>query len=476
MAQATTADPLDALAQQHGAIVAQGADPLDALAAEHGAVLPDTNGDTVTGFLPNLLHGLNPLPMVAGAANAIAHPIDTINGMRQFSQAERDKADTAWNAGNYLSAMGHKVNANVPLIGPALAAGGEQISRGDISGAAGSATALAATLEAPSLIADIGVPALAKLSKNRAAANIGTDYVKARADIMKSIPPSSAAPYSPVDVDVARPFLEAAHKSSPITTTEAARDAADAAVGSIEHEIGGIIAQFPTDTIRTNPLAAARAAIARNSERTDAVATGMKELDGLGLDKPLTLAEADAKRRFLNAENKAVLNRNNYDVATARTVDPGFAAREAAANSLRDGVYGQLEVRGVDDVAGLRKAEGSLIKIRNAAQRQVFNGEKNVPGSAPDSATRKIAAMSIRATPLPALVTDPVARLVRPSLLTRDEMVARSFSKLFTESPLLPYAPPLAPAAGLLTAGARPMPPIPDASFARGVPAEYGAK
>jgi hypothetical protein len=68
-------------------------------------------------------------------------------------------------------------------------------------------------------------------------------------------------------------------------------------------------------------------------------------LADFNFDQPKTLAEADAIRSQLNAENKAVLKKNSYDVATALAADPGFAAREAAAESLRDGIYQRLEHR-----------------------------------------------------------------------------------------------------------------------------------
>jgi hypothetical protein len=76
-----------------------------------------------------------------------------------------------------------------------------------------------------------------------------------------------------------------------------------------------------------------------------------------------------------------VLANNKYDLATARETSPAFAAREIAAESLRNGIYDQLENYGIDGVRELRQDQGSLIKIRNAAHNQIFNEGRTVRGT-----------------------------------------------------------------------------------------------
>lgn len=242
----------------------------------------------------------------------------------------------------------------------------------------------------------------------------------------QAAPPSKSTPYTEDQFQRAMPFLEVEHAKTPIGSLADALAAADSQIGDIEQHIAGAVRQFPEARIRTRPLDAARAVLAP-AVRSDALAAGLAELQSLGLDQPLTLEHADAIRLQLNAENKGILRRNRYDVATARAVDPGFAAREAAARSLRDGIYTALEAQGFRGMRQLRLDEGAIIAVRNAIDRQIFNGEKTVAGSAPTGMVRKTAAVGVRLLPVPAMVTDPLARAIAPANRTRDALMARAF-------------------------------------------------
>ena len=203
---------------------------------------------------------------------------------------------------------------------------------------------------------------------------------KALSQLQAAIPPMKSSPYTPEDLQAARSYLEVEHAASPIKTPSDLVDAADSAIQKIEDHVGKLIQANPTDQISTNPIADVRGALS-GSVRKSFVADGLAELQDYGLDQPLSVQQADDIRWQLNQDNKAVLKRNNYDVATARATDPGFAAREAAAESLRNGIYGKLADRGMPDAQELRLDEGSLIKIRNAAQNQVLNADKSVSGT-----------------------------------------------------------------------------------------------
>lgn len=271
-------------------------------------------------------------------------------------------------------------------------------------------------------------------------------------DVMRAVPPNTSTPYAPADLLRARPYLEAEHGETPITSVEQLRDAADSSVAQIEDHIDQYIQQFGRDQLRTNPLAAVRSALGQ-SPRSDFVSRGMAALRSLNLDRPITLEDAERARLQLNYENRAVLQKNHYDLAVARAKDPAFAAREAAAASLREGIYDQLAARGVPGVADLRSDEGALLKIRNAAQRQIYSGEKVVPKSGGGPA-RQLAGTLTRLVPAPAVVTDPIAAFVRGQPLTRDEMVARAFGRgPFTAPPRYPAAPPPPSIRGLLGVG-----------------------
>lgn len=276
---------------------------------------------------------------------------------------------------------------------------------------------------------------------------------KAMSDLMAAIPPTKSAPYRPNDLQRARPYLESVHASDPITSVQTLREAADTAISEIETHISQYVSANKGHVIGSNPVQAATKAL-QDSPRTDALAAGLKELKSLNLDRPLTLPEADAARKQLNAENKGIQKRNNYDVATARQVDPGYAAREAAAAELREGIYSRLEGLGVPGVAELRRDEGALIAIRNAAERQIYAGEKTVAGTAP-TGVRKAIGAGIRAASVAAGSTalgtpgavagstlgDTLARAAVGSGMTRDAMIERAFQRALTKGPSYPSVP-----------------------------------
>lgn len=260
-------------------------------------------------------------------------------------------------------------------------------------------------------------------------------------NFQRSMPATKSAPYTRADYDAARSYLENEHAETNIDGVEGARDAADASIGKIEDAVSARIAKAPGLQITTNPLADARAALSQSPRGQQFVDSGLKDLDGLGLDQPLTVADADKVRLQLNQENRAVLKKNNYDVASARATDPGFAAREAAAESLRNGIYGNFP-----DLQGLRLDEGSLIKVRNAAQNQIFNGEKQVGGTAPGGAISRAInrAAGIAGGSLGYGVGGPVggavgaegasvaAEALSPKNLTRNELAVKSFDQPVT--------------------------------------------
>lgn len=286
------------------------------------------------------------------------------------------------------------------------------------------------------------------------------------ADFKNAIPPSKTAPYEDTDVHAARPYLEAEHKLDAIDDPVALRNAADSAVGKIEGRIASEIKSRPTTTISTNPLYEAQQAL-RGSVRTDFFEAGMKELENYPLgwqraggvqDPPLTLQKADDIRWQLNQDNKAVLARNNYDLATARATDPGFAAREAVSESLRNGVYDKLGQMGFKEARQLRLDEGSLLKIRNASLKQEFNGEKAVRQTGTSSPARKATATVAKKAAVGAgagigahlggtpgavvgaeagsAVGDMAARAIAPGPMTRNALLDRSFRP--TPTPINP--------------------------------------
>lgn len=328
-----------------------------------------------------------------------------------------------------------------------------------------SASALGATPDQATLAGDVGAfaggvggskigEAFNSARLSWAATRRTAQGAQSSLQLRQAVPPTKSAPYTTDQFQRAMPYFDLEHGQTPITSVQGLREAADNAVSGIEAHIEGLVQVNPTDTIRTNPIAAVKARLSQ-SVRGDAMSQGLKELSDLNLDQPITVVDAERIRKQLNAENTAILRKNSYDVATARAADPGFAAREAAVQSLRDGIYQQLEDRGVQGVRQLRQDEGAVIAMRRAIERQIFAGDKAVPRSAPISLPRQLAATGLRLTPTPAVIADPVARLLVPKNLTRDALVEKAFQSR------VPGAVPNVPMArGTVVSGSEPVPPV----------------
>jgi hypothetical protein len=408
-----------------------------------------------TGFMANLLHKINPIPMVEGAASMLMHPLDAINAQRAFSSDERAKADEAWNSGKYLSAIGHKVNA-VPLLGPAFAEGGEQISRGDYSGAAGSVLGLAATIEGPKVLKDFAAPKLAKWSTTRKAASMGKDYLRSTRDTMAALGVNAD------DVNAARPFLEDVHEQGvPIVGKEASGGAADQlviaaniAVKKIEDHVSSVIQQFP-DAVAPASDTAIMARVAKMPGFAESdYAAAQAVIAKYGLDKPKSLKEAEGLRQRLNAENRSTLEGTGVKQRTAVQTNAAYVARQEAANSLRDGIYNTLEKNGVEGIRDLRRGEGAVLRLRNAADplTRGLRSDSTVARTGETSLLRRTAqriapmvgagtgAAVSGGNPLVAAAGAEIARDVfggAAKNLSRNALLERAFSQRFTSPPVM---------------------------------------
>lgn len=294
-----------------------------------------------------------------------------------------------------------------------------------------------------------GLEGVKGVVQRRAAKQFATSADEAYTNFQKAIPATKSTPYTEADYVAAHPYLERQHISgTPIESVEGLRDAADTSIERIEGQVHQEILKDPTFTVVGNPLGDVRFQLLQSS-RASFMEEGLKSLDDFPqLTRDMTLSQADDIRKQLNAENKAVLRKNNYDISTAYMTDPAFAARQVAANSLRNMVYDALEKRGLPNARQLRLDEGSLIKVRNAAENQIFNAQKQVRATKP-SLGRKVAqkTMGIAGAMGGAAVGETVghpiagatighevgthaAQALAPEHLTRDELVARSFETM----------------------------------------------
>lgn len=377
--------------------------------------------------------------------------------------------------------------AQVPLLGPAYHATYRKVASGDYGGAAADVVTMMAGELAPRLpemartgagmvrdVADIArsagtgrpmAPArpmpprpapVAPMTRSQMVQNIREEGItrgvqQAEAQVRTALPPSKSAPWESADYQAAKPFFDHHVDSVGGSGVERFRDTADASLDGIEGHLREMIAANPQDRITTNPREAARASLAGSRAAVDSsfVEQGMQDLARFNLDNP-TVAEADAIRWKINQENKGVRLRNHYDQATARATDPAYAAREAAADSLREGVYGKLAKRDMPGAAELRQAEGSIIRLRNAAEKAIYTGDKPPAGSG-GGLTSKVIKMGARKA-LPGIVADAIV----PDPLTRNELLDQAMRIKGSARPAYPAIPAAPQPAGLLTEGARP--------------------
>lgn len=382
-------------------------------------------------------------------------------------------------AADVSTAFGHTVAGVTPVVGPVLARVAEDVGSGDEGRqdqAVGHVLSTAAMTVAPEMAAE-ALPAIKATMAARQAAQAPVRISRFSADLPTAIPPSNATPYSPIDTARAAPYLAAEHAATPVSTVQHVTEAADSAISQIEDHIGQYIAANPQLRLQTDPVAAAASKM--QSVRADFAALGQKELahyPGLANPNDLTLAQADEIRDQLNAENKVALKKNQYEVASALKTDPAFAARYYAAQALRDGIYDGLEAQGIQGVRELRLDEGSLIKIRNAAQRQYFAGQRKVGGTGANGPVAQLARRTVPAAtaaagaevagPAGAATGDILGRTVTnamlPGNLTRDALVEKAFNRLgLQKPPTYPSIPPTPIPAGLLTAPATPLGQVP---------------
>ena len=216
-------------------------------------------------------------------------------------------------------------------------------------------------------------------------------------DFKNAVPPSKSANYTEMDYQAARPYMDRANATgNPVDgSAQSVVDALDAKISENETKLARVIDANPTEVISTNPVDEVRQALAGNI-RQSFFQEGMKALEDYPVgfqrgsdplnpqnDPPLTLRRADDIRHQLNQDNRAAMKgKNNYDYANMMQTDPAFAARNAAAEALRNGIYDTLEKLGVKDAGQIRLDEGSMIKVRDAALRQLNKEQTTVKASA----------------------------------------------------------------------------------------------
>lgn len=118
------------------------------------AVEPTAEHGAVSRFVGNAAERLNPITMVKGVAQAVAHPLQTVDALIDASAQQYGKAGQAFGEGRLSEAAGHALAGTIPAIGPMAAEIGEQAAAGDVAGAAGALTGVLTPMAAARPIAN----------------------------------------------------------------------------------------------------------------------------------------------------------------------------------------------------------------------------------------------------------------------------------------------------------------------------------
>ncbi len=403
-----------------------------------------------------------------------------------------------------LSGATDKLLSKIPMLGPLVNGIAEKFESGDIEGGMTDLALLKAAEAAHAKLTGepTGTPSKIWSEKgNQFGEHVREAFTKteeiskkaneAKEDFQKAAPPSKAAPYDDNDYEIVRRTAEEGHKADKlkggegISGIETARDIVEDGRQSIEDKRSGAVKEHADRPITTNVYQDVAKALEQADNTTPGFRDeGMKVLEKHDF-KDATVSEADAIRKKLVADNRAIQEKNTWDVSTARQTDPTFAAREAAIDSLRKGIYGALDEAGVPGVYDLARDEAAHIRVRDAIERQLFNAEKTVRGTSGATPLRKITAQVAKAGATTAgtgigaavggvpgaiiggaaggVAGEGIARAILPPDMTRDALMARSFENPDLATPSGPTVPESqATPAGSATPGPElPPPPAP---------------
>jgi hypothetical protein len=99
-------------------------------------------------------HAADPGNLLRVAGQALAHPIDTVQGLGAAQQAPLLKAKASYDAGDYPTTARHLINYLLPFIGPALDTSGDAMQRGQYAAGVGDALGLGLSLVGPAAIGE----------------------------------------------------------------------------------------------------------------------------------------------------------------------------------------------------------------------------------------------------------------------------------------------------------------------------------
>jgi hypothetical protein len=459
----------------------------------------DFQNDQQEGFWESLGHsfGIGQEEGEARAQQAQQHPVstmiramipgaDAVQGVVQGAKriaSELSQIPGAFKAGNPAEAGVHAVQA-IPILGPAIQHGAEQLNPGQSVNPAEMGTALGGAIQGG--VAALGgadeafperpmlpTPNLVRMlpggSLPSAAAKIFPSLFDPTepTDLMtRAVKPGKNNVGWNNDVKQALPLMKSAEAQlgHPVTGIDDALDAVTAAKKNIWSQYQqrlGPASQMGA-TIDGNQIADA---MMQSIDRRTAIQNpGLAQRVQQVADtyrRPMSLDEAED---FLQSANKDLNTYYAKNKASRRVAmnDPEVSSTVAESDALRDGLYGKMDTLFGPGAAQLKQAYGSLMNMEKELNgRQLVASRQNPDSLAEQVSTARGAGKIIKGlTPIPGIF-DPGAAIEGAQNIavarglkarnTSDAMIERAFAKA---QPAQPFPAPVSPRlAGLLQRG-----------------------
>lgn len=322
------------------------------------AAAPAQQPGPVSRFLSNLWEQVNPISGIKGAAQATAHPIDTLMNDASARKAIYDKAEEAFKKGDYVGGSAHLLYSMTPLLGPSLDKAGEQFASGDIAGGAGASTGIGLNLAGPAALkgATVGVPGAVRDVAQTVAGKMYKSVLKPNV-ASYSIPEVNGMVQTALDNKI--PISEAGLKKLTDLTAD------------VNNAISAKIQSNPTA-----PISPGGKPLANLADLRDQLSQQVNPSSDL---KAVAKAQADFLDKYRAGPGKAVRNMTadeaqNTKVATYQQLSAKYgelgSAQIESQKALTRGIKEELETQ-FPEIKGLNAQEAKMIDLDGALQRAV---------------------------------------------------------------------------------------------------------
>lgn len=302
--------------------------------------------DQLADFGKSLWQQINPVSGIKGMAQAIAHPINTVNQDIQSRQAVLDKAHEELSKGNYADGAAYWLYAHTPLIGAQLAHAGEQFQQGNYGAGAGESTGIGLNLAGPKALKDVNLPALP-----------GAKAVSERM-YQSALKPVPSTPANQV-----RSMVQTGLKAE-IPVSEAGQAKLAGLISDLGDKVKTEVASNPNATVNKFAVASRLSDTAKKFSTQVAPESDLKSISDVGQEFlenqpgkiPATEAQALKQGTYQQLKSKA------YGELKSGTIE--------AQKALARGIKEELETQ-FPEIKGLNAQEAKFIGLDRALERAV---------------------------------------------------------------------------------------------------------